>query len=867
MAQAFNLTAQINLRGPSNVRQVVSNLRRQLGSVRADVNVNISPTANRAVATYNANINRLNGTLSTLALNSNNAASAINNLTSAMRNASGVNFNPIITGLSNVNQQATTTSRTISVASGSMQDFGRQAGLAVRRFSAFAVTTGVIYGLNNAISQGIINFIEYDRQITRLSQVTGNTKAQLDGISNTITNLSTSLGVSANDLASLSVTLAQAGLAARDAEQAVRALALTSLAPSFDNLNNTVEGSIALMRQFGISANELELALGSINAVAAAFAVEAGDIIAAISRTGGVFAAASKGVSEGRDALNEFIAVFTSVRATTRESAETIATGLRTIFTRIQRSSTIEALKDFNITLTDSEGKFVGAYKAVQLLAEGLSQLDPRDIRFSEIVEELGGFRQIGKVIPLIQQFATAQNALNIAQAGQGSLAADAAKGQLALAVQIQKVRQEFGAFIRSVGDTESFQNIIKLSLNLASVLIKVADATKELLPLVGIFAAFRGLGAITQFAGGFGQGIRGGNARRASMGGPVYGFESGGVVPGTGRGDKIPALLEPGEVVMSNRAVSKYGRGNLVRMNKYAAGGKNKSPHNTMSAWLEDKRLELAHMGDILPINEAQLSKYLSRSSSVTKSKSQASRSIKFDRQIDFLKQTHGNIPLSEIINQLQLSQAQPFLVSLPRLTNQQLRNTSGSGVFKDSLTAWMKQNPSSLFAGKRRQKDRITLSKLNTGVTPDYFANELANYLDRSISANIIYDQDIKGVTSCISHLLTRETLENLSQRSDIIWRNVIPPVIGASRRTQERQEGTARLMSGGKVQRFMSGSAVGVKAKPEPFGTGATKFPRRISNAYAKQMEKEETALRFDKLIQKSPTNERIMVDKAM
>ena len=141
------------------------------------------------------------------------------------------------------------------------------------------------------------------------------------------------------------------------------------------------------MRQFSIDARDLGDVLGSINAVASKFAVESGDIISAIQRTGGVFASASKGVSQGKQALNEFIAVFTSVRATTRESAETIATGLRTIFTRIQRSSTLELLKQFGIELQDLEGKFVGPFAAVQRLSECLSGLDPRDIRFSRIVE------------------------------------------------------------------------------------------------------------------------------------------------------------------------------------------------------------------------------------------------------------------------------------------------------------------------------------------------------------------------------------------------------------------------------------------------------------------------------------------------
>ena len=115
--------------------------------------------------------------------------------------------------------------------------------------------------------------------------------------------------------------------------------------------------------------------------------------------------------------LNELIALFTSVRSTTRETAETIATGFRTIFTRVQRSETIDQLKQLGIELTDVEGKFIGPLKAIEALSVGLAGLDPRDVRFNEIVEQLGGFRQIGKVIPLLKQFATAQNALAVANA------------------------------------------------------------------------------------------------------------------------------------------------------------------------------------------------------------------------------------------------------------------------------------------------------------------------------------------------------------------------------------------------------------------------------------------------------------------
>ena len=573
--QLSGVSANINVRAnQSSIRTMAADIRRQLGSINANVNVRFNTTA---VTTYSNNLRGLNANLNQIITSATNATGAINALAAAMRSASaaGSAINNTAINVGNVSRAANNTRNSITLASNEMVEFGRQSGLAFRRFSAITTVTSVIYGLTNAVSQGVKSFIDFDLQMTRISQVTGDSKDKLAAVANTITDLSTKLGVSSNELTTTTVTLAQAGLTAKDTATALKALALSALAPSFDDMNQTVEGSIALMRQFGIGANQLEMALGSVNAVSAKFAVEASDIITAIQRTGGVFAAASRGVSTGTEALNEFIAVFTSIRATTRESAETIATGLRTIFTRIQRAGTIEALQEFGVTLTDLEGKFVGPYIAVQRLSEGLSRLDPRDLKFSQIVEELGGFRQIGKVLPLIQQFATAQDALKVAQQGQGSLATDAAKGQLALAIQIQKVREEFLALIRSIGDTSSFQNIVKVGLDLASALIKVADATKGVLPLLTLFAAFKGITAATQYIGGFSQGIRGngGGARRANEGGRIYAFASGGLVPGYGNGDTVSAKLTPGEFVMSKPAAQSIGVGNLHSLNRSRGG------------------------------------------------------------------------------------------------------------------------------------------------------------------------------------------------------------------------------------------------------------------------------------------------------
>jgi TP901 family phage tail tape measure protein len=563
----FNLTAQLNIVGPNNLKPVISNLRKQLSSAGGSITLNINPNISTSVNNLNKSLQSLDSTLKSINASASSVAASLRQIGSA---AGTVNIKSVPKDIAAVTQQSqklqqqqSQTAVATKASTDSMVEFGKQSALAIRRFAAFTLVTGIIYKVTSAFGNASAEFIKFNQQMVQLSQVTGSSLQNLAGLERTITSLSTSLGVSSSSLIDVSSTLAQAGLSAQETEEALSALAKTTLAPSFGNLNNTVEGSIALMRQFAISTGQLESALGSINTVAAKFAVEADDIITAIQRTGGVFAASSKGVAEGTEALNQFIAIFTSVRATTRESAETIATGLRTIFTRIQRRDTIELLKQYGIQLTDLEGKFVGPYEAVKRLSQGLAGLDTRDVRFSSIIEELGGFRQVGKVIPLLQQFTVAERALMVAQRGQGSLTSDAAKAQQALAIQMAKVQEEFVAMVRKIGSSNEFQTMVKMALNLASAFIQVADSAKYALPAITALLAVKGTIGAFRFASGFASGMRRGG------GAAGLGERLSGAPRGYAQGGQIPVALEPGEMVFVGESARRAGYGNLRRLNR----------------------------------------------------------------------------------------------------------------------------------------------------------------------------------------------------------------------------------------------------------------------------------------------------------
>jgi len=597
MAGGFDLTAQLHLQGPANLSAVVKNIKQQIAGISAPIKVTMDPKAAAAVKSMGGDAKKASQGMNAVAKSADKASASMTKV-----------------------GQAT------DVATTKLTKFGEVAGLAVRRFAGFSIATGIIFGFIGAVTKATGAAISFERQLAKVSQVTGTSAKNLKSLTDEITRLSTQFGAASSDLIDVSRILAQAGLSARDTKIALEALAKTTLAPTFNNIQQTAEGAIASLRQFRLETKDLEGSLGSINAVAGKFAVEAEDIVAAIRRAGGVFAAASRGVQDldgsllsGQKQLQQFIALFTSVRATTRESAESIATGLRTIFSRIQRKSTIQYLKQFGIQLSDNRGRFVGVFEAVRRLNEGLKDLETRDIRFAALGEQLGGFRQIGKFIPLIKEFATAQEAYLTAQRGANSLTTQSAAALQTLEVRVQRVKEEFLALIREITQTESFKAIADSVLGLASGFIKIAKAAKPILPIITALGAVKGIGALKQIIPGFisglapdpeaktlqkeqtkstqansgeikkntaavqelakmvkasigktpvSAGVLGKGKVRKNKGGYVGAFASGGMIRGPrGERDNLLASVEDGEYVVNREGVKRVGERNLDRM------------------------------------------------------------------------------------------------------------------------------------------------------------------------------------------------------------------------------------------------------------------------------------------------------------
>lgn len=456
-------------------------------------------------------------------------------------------------------------------------DFAEKAALAGKRFAAFTVATTGFFALASAIKSGISNASDFEVELLKVQQVTRESARNILGLKESIFGVAKGLGVSSKELLSVGLTLGQAGRSIQEIKNSLAPLAKTRLAATFGDITDTVNALIAAQEQFKVTSKDTEQVLGSINVLSAKYAVEAQDLTIAIQKAGGAFSSFADSAAEPKKNLNELLALFTAVRSTTRESADTIATGFRTIFARLRNPKNISALEAFGINLKDDKGLLLKPLEQIRAISRAVKDLDKRDIRFSQIIEEVGGIRQQSKVIPLLEQMEKAEQALVTATQGANSLTRDAQIAQESLANQLAKTREEFLKLINDGFNSTEFREFAKITLGIASALIKVGEAIGPLIPAFATLAATKFL--LPDAAGQL-SGYQKVSTAVKNQFGPHKKFASGGPVGGSGSGDKVPAMLEPGEFVVPKHAAYKVGHDFLEKVRKgekpkgYALGG-----------------------------------------------------------------------------------------------------------------------------------------------------------------------------------------------------------------------------------------------------------------------------------------------------
>ena len=292
---------------------------------------------------------------------------------------------------------------------GASNEFQKSLDASNARVIAFGASAGLIYAVQKSFIDLIKTTIGVEKSLKDINVILNASSGTLKNFSNELFNIAKDTGQTFQEVAGAATELARQGLGVEETLKRTRdALILTRLS-GLDTVSS-VEALTAAINSFNKTGLDSTTVINKLANVDASFAVSSADLASAIQRVGS--SATDAGVS-----FDELLAIVTSVQQTTARGGAVIGNSLKTIFTRVERQDTLEALAGIGIQVRDLQGNTLPALKILEELAQRFDALS--DSQKSVIAEQVGGVFQINilkaALGDLSKEYSIYKNALDIA--------------------------------------------------------------------------------------------------------------------------------------------------------------------------------------------------------------------------------------------------------------------------------------------------------------------------------------------------------------------------------------------------------------------------------------------------------------------
>lgn len=268
---------------------------------------------------------------------------------------------------------------------GAANEFQKSLDASNARVIAFGASAGLIYTVERAFSALVKSTIDVQKSLTDINVILNVNTETLQRFGSALFDIAKNTAQSFDTVAQAATEFSRQGLGLEDTLKRTKdALILTRLS-GLDTVS-AVEALTATINSFSEAALDSTTIINKLANVDAAFAVSSADLAEAIKRVGS--SAQDAGVG-----FDELLAIVTSVQQTTARGGSVIGNSLKTIFTRIQRTDTLDQLEELGIQVRNLEG---GTLPAVQVLSNLASTFDRlSDAQRAQLAESVGGVFQI----------------------------------------------------------------------------------------------------------------------------------------------------------------------------------------------------------------------------------------------------------------------------------------------------------------------------------------------------------------------------------------------------------------------------------------------------------------------------------------
>ena len=260
-------------------------------------------------------------------------------------------------------------------------EFNKSLEASNARVLAFGASVGVMNAVGNAFAALVTESIEFKKILQDVNVILNLNQSQLNQFGSELFKVSQNTAQSFNVAAEAALEFSRQGLNLEEVIQRTNAALMLTRITSLDAAS-AVKGLTAAVNGFAEAGLTTAEIVDKLSAVDVRFAVSSEDLINALSRSSAV--AQDAGVS-----FDQLIGAVAAAQQITARGGNVIGNSFKTIFTRLGRSTTIDALGELGIAVKDVEGNTLPAIKIMDALAKTYDTLGASTK--SAVAEQVGG--------------------------------------------------------------------------------------------------------------------------------------------------------------------------------------------------------------------------------------------------------------------------------------------------------------------------------------------------------------------------------------------------------------------------------------------------------------------------------------------
>ena len=331
---------------------------------------------------------------------------------------------------------------------GDFDKFSGSLDAATARVLAFTATTTVVYGLSTAFSRLFTDSIKLEKQLASIQSILQTSNSNLQKFSSELFNVANATGQSFDVAAAAASEFARQGLSVEETLKATNA-ALTFSKIAGTDAAQTVENLTAALNTFANESLNYTDVLDTIVSLDNAFAISAAGISDGLKRVGSV-------ASESGIQLKEIASLIAVVQQVSARGAPVISNGLKTIFTRLSRTSVQEALNNIGVATQNSNGEFRSQIEVLTDLANRLDSLSDSQRAF--VLEQVAGVYQINTLQATLKslsgEYSLFDKAVKVASDSSGNAANRLKILTDTTDANLQRLKNNVTQFLAEVGKT-----------------------------------------------------------------------------------------------------------------------------------------------------------------------------------------------------------------------------------------------------------------------------------------------------------------------------------------------------------------------------------------------------------------------------